>query len=122
MVQSKSRKSSKNTQALKRLANFILIFFLVTGGFFLFYSRKEDLNKSEQKKLEIKTLIDHQQIIESTYRWEIITKDNLKIIIDPNQDIKKQINLVKQVLLELDIKDLEYIGVDVNGQVYLKAK
>lgn len=122
MAQSKSQKHFKGTPVLRRLVNFVLIFFLVSGGFFLFYSRKEDLNEAERKKIEIFSLIEVKEIIEDDYRWEIITKDNLKIIIDPNQDIKKQINLVKQVLSEIKEKDLEYIGVDVNGQVYLKVK
>jgi len=120
MAQSKFQKSCKSTPVLKRLANFILIFFLVAGGIFLFFAKKEDLDKSEQKKLEIKTLIDYQQIIESTYRWEIITQEGYKIILDPNQDITKQINLVKEVLLKEKIENLEYIGVDTKGQIYFK--
>jgi len=100
------------------LGNFILIFFLVIGGFFLFHYKKEDLNEAEQKKLEISSLIEAKEIIEDKYQWQVITQDNLKIFIDPNQDIKKQINLVKQALLE--IKPGEYIGVDVKGQIYFK--
>jgi len=100
------------------LANFILIFFLVTGGFFLFYFQKETLDQLEQKKSEIFSLIEAQEIIENQYQWQIITQNGLKVFIDPNQDIKKQINLVKQALLE--IKPKEYIGVDAKGQVYYK--
>ncbi|MFH1392067.1 MAG: hypothetical protein ABIG90_00065 [bacterium] len=100
------------------MVNFILIFFLVTGGFFLFYSKKEDLNKAEQKRAEILSLIQAKEIIENKYQWQIITQDDLKIIIDPNQDIKKQINLVKQLLLKT--KPEEYIGVDAKGQIYYK--
>lgn len=112
------KKFVKTNSKFKRLVNFILIFFLVTGGFFLFYSRKEDLNETEQKRLEIFSLIEAKEIIEDKYQWQIITQEGMKIFIDPNQDIKKQIDLVKQVLPELDIKNLEYIGVDVKGQVY----
>lgn len=118
MAQSLSQKRSKNTLALKRLASFSLILIFIVGGSFLFFVKQEDLDKSEQKKLEIQNLINYQQIIENNYQWEIITQDNLKIIIDPNQDIKKQINLVKQALLE--IKPTEYIGIDVKGQIYYK--
>lgn len=105
---------------LKKLVNFILIFIIILAGLFLFFLKKETLDKSEQKKLEILSLIDAKEIIESDYQWQIITQDNLKILIDPNQDLEKQINLVKQVLPEIDQKNLEYIGVDVKGQVYFK--
>lgn len=104
---------------LKRLANFILIFVFIFGSLFLFFYKKETLDKSEIKKLEILSLIDAKEIIESDYQWQIITQNNLKIFIDPNKDLKKQINLVKQVLLEID-QEIEYIGVDVKGQIYYK--
>lgn len=103
---------------LRRLINFALVFLLINGGFFLFYFQKETLNPSEQKRAEIFSLIETKEVIEDKYQWQIITPNGLKIFIEPNQDIKKQISLVKQVLLE--IKPTEYIGVDVRGQVYYK--
>ena len=122
MAQSKFQKHSKNMSVLRRLVNFILIFFLVTGGFFLFYSQKETLDQLEQKRAAVFSLIEAQEIIEDQYQWQIITQEGLRIFIDPSQDIKKQIDLVKQVLLELKEKNLEYIGVDAKGQVYYRIK
>lgn len=114
----KSQKHCKNTPTLKRLARFLIIFFIIFLGSFLFFTKQESVLDSEIKKLELKKLVDFQEIIEHDYKWEIILKNNLKIFIDPEQDLKKQINLVDKALEQITPE--EYIGVDVQGQIYYK--
>lgn len=69
--------------------------------------------------------LEIEQIVKERFRWQAITKQGWKILFNPREDMDKQIKKAVAAYKKIDPKEresLEYIGVDVKDQVYLRTK
>jgi len=94
------------------------------SGLFLFWCKKESFIKTKnQINIEKILSVSVKEVIKQEYKWEVITSEGWKVIVDPVRDLEEQFKLTNKILSELSRDqriNLQYIGVDVDGQVYYK--
>jgi len=79
---------------------------------------------SDLKKL-ITDILNYRSIdiIKKPFKWEVVMSNNWHLILDPQRDLKEQLQIAKQALGKLtteQLENLQYLGVDVPEQVYWK--
>lgn len=100
------------------MINLLLIVIFSFGLYFLF-DKQLPIIIEKTVITESTDFIKNLQKYAKGNRIEIITSDNIKIILDSQRDIKEQLEIVEIAINQnLDIK--EYIGVDAKGIIYYK--
>jgi len=142
----KFQKRYKNLLALKKLAKLLLILFFLGNAIFIAkhfisYTKSKNVaskvekNNSNPGPIAQDTILREltpkltgvyvDKIIRLPYKLKIITAEKWKIILNPQKDLEKQLKAVGELLNKMQSKQrkkLEYIGVDVEGQIYYKLK